>query len=295
MENSKFLRLLDISNNYKKLIIGKPRIIRNRMFKTLEHELKINGFNSHSDFLKHKKLYIDKEKESKIKKYLYGIDIEMMDIKTEDPFEKVAIMTSMKNDSILFINSLDYVYVGPECKEVSNVNLDYCRDNNIPVIRGKFPGQSHRLSKNDQLIMIISLNQSPHDNFLIEIINNSLNNLGIDCYMNENSETIRYDKKTIVSSCKPFLLDKMWYIAADIIMDYNYDEGEKSLLGYKDIRKSIKTINSIKKIDTYKLKISLINTFKSFYNSNIINIVDYDYDSITTIKNKIINDPLNYE
>lgn len=112
-------------------------------------------------------------------------NMEYVEVSPADAYEAIALFEALEPDTLAFIELPRCVYVG-SCNLPQNVNLQYCRDNNIPVVRGIAKGRSVSYQGNDNLWVIFSIKEPMSLDVLKDILIGTFRKLGLDIFIQDN-------------------------------------------------------------------------------------------------------------
>lgn len=102
-----------------------------------------------------------------------------------DAFEAIILFDALEPDTLAFIELPRCVYVGVGCNLFRNVNLQYCVDNGIPVVRGVAAGRTVSYRGDDNLWLVFNPNPMSLDT-LKKFLVDTFSNLGIDASIKFN-------------------------------------------------------------------------------------------------------------
>lgn len=155
--------------------------------------------------------------------------------------------TLSRNAVVMTQPSGPVITVGSRANVNKLVNLAFCREEGIPVIRTSIPHNSHGFYDRNicRCILAISVKTFSRETamqYFYEAIIVSLKNLGIEATHPQNSNNIMIgESKLSVSSVGMF--GNAIIVSCSLPLNFNYDLAQKALISPKDMQAWVTTIN----------------------------------------------------
>lgn len=157
----------------------------------------------------------------------------LLDLRVTDPYDnqpiKEVLLTALKRNlipnTLCFSVPRRYVWIGQRVNVEKRVNLEYCRREKIPVIRGILGGRGACTFDGDIIeYSLVSRNRIDFE-LVMNCIVKGLRLMGLEAELRPRSNDILVKGKKISGNAAVSSL-----VGGDVIVDFNYDLSEKALL-----------------------------------------------------------------
>jgi len=210
-----------------------------------------------------------------------------VDFKPQNVYEWHAIQETIKPDTVLFLETPDMVYLGPNASLEKNINIDFCKKNNISIVRGIYPGKSYYYREGDALFLVLSTIKKVETDVINYILLRAFKNLLPDIFLEDND--IRLGNKRIAMVGKSVQDYDHYIINAEIKYDIDF-ESIKEIIQYHSFRWFDKPVRHIDEwiltlkelnISREQIKQEIIKVLELYYNTKIEKRELYDVEKLT--------------
>lgn len=164
----------------------------------------------------------------------------LLNLGVTDPYDGEPIMemllTALKRDlipnTLCFYVPRRYVWVGVRTNLETRVNLEYCRKEKIPIVRGMLAGGAALHNGDTLLCVLVSRGKpTPNDFRLAEnYTNKGLQYIGLEATQRPGSNDILVKGRKVSGTGNTILPGGGFLSAGDLVLDFNYELCEKVLL-----------------------------------------------------------------
>jgi len=99
--------------------------------------------------------------------------------KSNNVYLGMASFESFLDDALYFLEVPDFVFIGRGVPHHENINVKYCQENNIPMVRSVVYGRSYLFEAGKNLYVCLISREQTAESKLQEILIDALGNIGI--------------------------------------------------------------------------------------------------------------------
>lgn len=153
-------------------------------------------------------------------------DLSYLVLKPDDPHEAIAYFETIQPDTIAFILVPKCAYVG-NVSVKENINVDYCKENNIPIVKSIIGGRGYFYRENDAIWLLVSTSKTISFEELSGILQMVFKKLSVDINIISNDIRVGDRRIGMFKTRKDYDHN---ICAVEFIFDTDFDLVKKAML-----------------------------------------------------------------